>query len=188
MASALTTQTGTNLPTLSSEPPLSAKLSALLVSSESPVIGPNTASALQEWIDAPRPDLEPATIARIENMIARLSLATKERLVSGDEAKERLSLYWRALRDVPLADLGLAFDDVLKSSTFMPTPAEVRKAARAHTSRREYRLSRARHLIWLHRTNYVAPVPEVDLVKLEDLDDLVRAVEQTFPSKRNEAA
>ena len=109
---ATTTAQATSLSTHSSEPPLSDKLSALLTAKDSPVVGPITAMALREWLAAPRTDPDLPTAERVENMIARLSLATKERAVSEREAKERLDLYWRALRDVPLVDLGRAFDDI----------------------------------------------------------------------------
>ena len=139
--------TANSLPILSSPQPLSAKLSALINSGESPIVGPNTATELRNWLAIPEPQLEMPTEDRIDTMIARLSLATKERRSSYGEAKERLIIYWRALRDIPLVDLAAAFDELIKSQTFMPTPAEIRKAAFAFTAKRNFTRSRAKHLV-----------------------------------------
>ena len=151
------------------------------------MVGPNTAAALKEWLAAPRADLEPATMARVENMISRLSLATKERAVSKHEADERLNLYWRALSDLPLIDLAAAYDKILKTSTFMPTPAEIRSHATLHGARRNFLLSRARHLVWLHETQFIPPIPESERLSPDDLKTIVAAAEAKFPSKRDAA-
>ena len=177
-----TTAQATNLSTPSFEPPLSDKLSALLTALDSPVVGPITATALREWLAAPRIDPDLPTAERVENMIARLSLATKERAVSEREAKERLDLYWRALRDVPLIDLGRAFDDILKLATFMPTPAEVRSKAARYTALRSYRHSRAKHLVWLHNTRWTPPTPEGWAITAGELAQLKAGLAERFPS------
>lgn len=180
-----TTQPQTSRAILSCEPLLSDKLSALLVSSDSPVVGPNTVAELRAWIAVPRTEPDLPTMERVENLVARLSLATKERAASPAEAKERLDLYWRVLHDVPLIDLARAFDKILATMTFMPTPAEVRRAADRFTVMRSYRLSRARHLIWLHETQYVPPVD--DPVTAEDIAAIRAATEAQFPSERDAA-
>lgn len=182
-----TTAQATSLSTPSFEPPLSDKLSALLTAQDSPVVGPITAMALREWLAAPRTDPDLPTTDRVENMIARLSLATKERAVSEREAKERLDLYWRALRDVPLVDLGRAFDDILKSATFMPTPAEVRSKAARYTALRNFRHSRAKHLVWLHDTRWTAPIPEGQAIAAGELAELKAGLAEQFPSDREQA-
>ena len=184
---ATTTAQATSLSTHSSEPPLSDKLSALLTAKDSPVVGPITATALREWLAAPRIDPDLPTAERVENMIARLSLATKERAVSEREAKERLDLYWRALRDVPLVDLGRAFDDILKSATFMPTPAEVRSKAARYTALRNFRHSRAKHLVWLHDTRWTALIPEGQAIAAGELAELKAGLAEQFPSDREQA-
>jgi hypothetical protein len=150
-------------------------------------VGPITATALREWLAAPRIDPELPTPERVENMIARLSLATKERAVSEREAKERLDLYWRALRDVPLVDLGRAFDDILKSATFMPTPAEVRSKAARYTSLRNFRHSRAKHLVWLHENHWTPPIPVGEVITAEELAGLKAGLAEQFPSDRERA-
>lgn len=152
------TKIQTNLPTRRSEPPLSDRLSALLDSGDSPVIGPKSAAALQQWLDA-APVLDLITEARLDNLVSRLALATKERKLSDKEATERLDLFWSVLRGLPIVDLGLAAKDLLRTHTFMPAPAEVYRRAAAHRAKREYRKSRARHLIWKHGVEYRNPTP-----------------------------
>lgn len=122
---------------------------------------------------------------RIENLVARLALATKERQLSKIEAKERFDLYWRALSDVPLPDLAKAFDQILKTATFMPTPGEVRTIASRHTALRSFRESRARHLVWLHENKWQAPIAEEDLVRPEDIAAIKEQVAKQFPSNRD---
>lgn len=154
---ALAVQQTTNLPTHSSAPALSSKLSELLLSGDSPVVGPKTAGELQAYLDAPQPDWELPTPDRVQNLVSRMSLATAKSRISPEEAKETLDLYWRALKDIPIQHLGLAFDDLLKTATFMPKPAEIRAAALKYTARFDYLRSRARHLVWKHQMEYVAP-------------------------------
>lgn len=181
------TRTQTSPAILSLEPPLSDKLSALLLSGDSPVVGLNTSTDLRNWLAAPRDEPELPTVERMENLIARLSLATKERATSASEARERLDLYWRALRDIPLIDLGRAFDQLLRTMTFMPTPAEVRKAALRFTSKRGFMLSRARHLVWLHDTKFIAEVPPEQAISQAEMDEIKAAMAAKFPTERDAA-
>ena len=148
----------TSPPTRRSEPLLSDRLSELLDSGDSPVIGPKSAAALQQWLDA-APVLDLITEDRLDNLVAKLALATKERKLSDTEAKSRLDLFWSVLRGLPIVDLGLAAKDILRTHTFMPAPAEVYRRAAAHRAKREYRKSRARHLIWKHGVEYRNPTP-----------------------------
>lgn len=174
---AITTQQQMNPSTRPSESPLdarlSARLSALLASGETKVVGPKTAAALRAYLDGPWPDLPMPTPDRIDSMVSRLALATKERKLSDDEATERLELFWRVLRDLPLVDLAAAFDDLLRTSTFMPTPAEVYQRASSHRARREYRKSRARHLVWLHDREWRPPLKPEDMASPEEIAALL---------------
>ena len=140
---------------------MSDKLSALLSSGDSPVIGPNNAQALREWIaeaEAFEASLERPTEERVENMISRLATATAFRHTSTKEAREAHEVYWRTLRDTPLIDLAAAFNELIRTSTFMPKPAEIFAEAKRHTLRRAFRLSRARHLVWKHDVQWTPPV------------------------------
>lgn len=132
------------------------------------MVGPRSATALRAFAAEPEPPL--AERDQVEVMIGKLAMATAQPKVSDAEAGERLNLYWRALGDVPLVDLRQAFDDLLRMATFLPTPAEVRKAAMAHTGKRLYAKSRARFLAWKHDTEWK---PEGEQVKPEELRALM---------------
>lgn len=137
---------------------------------ESPVVGPKTATGLRTWIneaEAFEATLELPTRERIENMVGLLSTATAVRHTSTAEAKAALDLYWRALRVVPLADLNACFDDLLRRSTFLPKPAEIYAAANRITNLRRFRISRAKHLVWVHKHQWTPPVN--DRVTPEDI-------------------
>lgn len=151
---------------------LDAKLSELVLSSADPVVGPKTAGALRAFAAEPEPAL--AERDQVDVMIGKLAMATAQPKVSDAEAGERLNLYWRALGDIPLEDLRQAFDDLLRECTFLPTPAEVRKAAMRHSCRRLYAKSRARYLVWKHETEWE---PEGDTVRPEELRALMATVD-----------
>lgn len=159
----------------SSEPQLDDRLHALLRSGESKIIGPKTAATLRQWIieaEAYEASLERPTIERIENLIGRLSLATAKRKLADDEATEMHDLYWRALRNLPIIDLGAAFDELLRTATFLPVPAEIHTKAKAIGAARGYAISRAKHLVWRHEREYIPP--PADLVTAEELAEIKR--------------
>lgn len=123
---------------------------------------------------------------RIDVMVSRLSLATKERAASAAEAKERLDLYWRVLRDCAMGDLAKAFDDLLRTKTFMPTPAEVFAAAQTHKAKRDWCKSRARHLVWKHRQEYQKPIPDDQRITAEEFAALRAIVADCGESESKE--
>ena len=150
--------------TLTSAPSLPTKLHALLMSGDNPVVGPNTAKQLSEFAAAPEP--EPVRRDQVEVMIGKLAMATAQAKVSDAEASERLELYWLALRDLTADDLRAAFVEMVQTSKFLPTPAEVRTAALKVGAARRYAKSRARHLAWKHSIEWrppVAPIPESEI-------------------------
>jgi len=147
---------------------LDAKLSDLVLSSDSPVVGPKSASALRAFASEPEPPL--AERDQVDVMIGKLAMATAQPKVSDAEAGERLNLYWRALGDIPLIDLRQAFDHLLRTATFLPTPAEVRKAALGYAGKRLYAKSRARYLAWKHDVEWR---PEGETVNPEELRALL---------------
>lgn len=140
--------TTTNRQTLTLAPSLPDKLNALVMGTDSPIVGPNTASQLRAFAAEPEPPL--AEKGQVEVMIGKLALATAQGKTTQAEANERIELYWLALNDIPVADLRAAFAQLVKTSTFLPTPAEVRRAALLPGTRRRYAKSRAKHLAWLH--------------------------------------
>lgn len=147
------------------------KLNALLASDDLPVVGPVTAATLRDFADQPDPPA--ATQDQVEVMIGKLAMATAQPKVSDAEARERIELYWRALRDIPLADLHAAFDHLLKTARFLPTPAEVRQAAAPSLNRRLWLKFRAKRLVALHEREWREPF---EMVKPEDVQALLASV------------
>lgn len=144
------------------------KLTELLLSGDSPVVGPNTAAQLQAFADEPEPAAP--TQDQIDTLVGKLALATAQARVSDAEASARLEMYWLALRDLPIEDLRGGFVELLRNSTFMPTPAEVRSAAIQKGALRRYAKSRARHLVWKHEQEWK---PAGETVAPEDLRALM---------------
>jgi len=155
---------------LTSGLPLDAKLSALVLGSDSPVVGPHTAAALRTFAAEPEPPM--VTQDEVETMLAKLAMATAQAKLTDAETDERMSLYWLALKDLPVADLRAAFVDLLRTSKFLPTPAEIHKAASAKGSKRRHAKSRARHLVWLHERDWK---PVADVIPPEELAGLLAA-------------
>ncbi|WP_198136626.1 hypothetical protein [Novosphingobium aromaticivorans] len=143
------------------------KLNALVMSSDNPIVGPKTATQLRAFAAEPEP--ETATKDQVEVMIGKLAMATAQAKVSEAEASARLELYWLALSDIPVCDLRAAFVDLVRTSKFLPTPAEVRTAALLPGARRRYAKSRARHLAWLHDREWRAPIEAIRPDELEAL-------------------
>lgn len=146
---------------------MSDKLNELLLSGDSPVVGPKSAAALKAFAEEPEPPL--VTEDEVETMLAKLALATAQPKVSKEEAKERLAMYWLALRDLPVSDLRAAFVELLRTAKFLPTPAEVRSAAIRAGALRRYAKSRARHLAWKHEQEWHPAKDEVPPAELQAL-------------------
>ncbi|CAB5162420.1 hypothetical protein UFOVP152_27 [uncultured Caudovirales phage] len=153
--------------TLTSAPSLPAKLHGLLMSGDSPIVGPETARQLVEFAAAPEPEL--ARIDQVEVMIGKLAMATAQPKISPTEASERVELYWLALRDLPADDLRAAFLSIVRTAKFLPTPAEIRDAALKAGSARRYAKSRARHLAWKHSVEWQPPVTPISAGEIEQL-------------------
>lgn len=137
------------------------------MSGDNPVVGPKTARQLSEFAAAPEP--ESARRDQVEIMIGKLAIATAQTRVSEAEAAERIELYWLALRDLPADDLRGAFVDIVRTATFLPTPAEVRAAAMKVGAARRYAKSRARHLAWKHSIEWRPPVKPISDAEIEAL-------------------
>lgn len=126
------------------------------MSTESPVVGPNTAKVLGDFASMPEPEY--ATEADIEAMIGMLSLGKPKRQMSKEEAEANLGQYVQILAGSRKADLEAAYDEMLRSKTFMPTVSEVYESVKGFEARRRYRKSRARHLVAIHRREWSPPV------------------------------
>lgn len=144
-----------------------------MLGSDAPVVGPVSAKALREFSELPEPPQ--ASRDQIETMIGKLAIATAQPKVSQAEADERVELYWLALRDLPVDDLRTGFLDLVRTATFLPTPAEVRKAAINAGSVRRHAKSRARYLAWLHDRDW-RPAPD-GFVDAADVRALIAGAE-----------
>ena len=159
MATQIVVTAPTKSKTLTLGQSLPAKLQGLLMGTDSPIVGPNTAAQLAAFAAEPEPPL--ASREQVEVMIGKLALATAQPKATDAEAGERLDLYWRALNDIPVCDLRAAFAELLKTAKFLPTPAEVRKAAMVPGASRRYAKSRARHLAWKHSVEWQPPIASI---------------------------
>lgn len=147
--------------------PLPDKLKELLLSGDSPVVGPNTAAQLTAYAAQPEPPLPDE--GQVETMIGKLAMATAQAKVSQREADARHEMYWLALRDLPVDDLRGAFVELVQTATFLPTPAEVRRAAISKGALRRYAKSRARHLVWKHRQEWRPATESVPIDQIQTL-------------------
>jgi len=164
----------TNLPATATNPKtptfalsLSDKLTALVLGSDSPIIGPQSANELRQFAAQPEPPC--AERGQVETMIGKLAIATAQPKTSQAEADARLELYWLALQDLPLCDLRAGFMELVKTATFLPTPAEVRTAVVSAGSQRRYAKVRARYLVMLHDTKWKPPIPESGMVNPDEV-------------------
>jgi hypothetical protein len=132
-----------------------------------PTIGPKSVEVLEQFVQAARPPMPERE--QVEVMIAKLSLATASQKRSVEEETERLELYWLTLRIYPLVDLRSAFIRLLRTCKFMPTPAEIDTVVQEEGYGRRRRIARAKHLIQIHKREYVPPQEYVTALELEDL-------------------
>lgn len=124
-----------------------------------------------------------ASIDDIDQHVSALSLASKERPLTKQDAKARLDIYARALRDVTKADLARGTDDLLRSVTFMPTPAEILKAANRYAAKREFAHFRAREILRAH-AKWEPPLKDEDRATPEDIAAIKQQVAARFASNR----
>lgn len=177
--------TNRNLAIPTSRQPLNDKLTALLRSNEMPTLGPKSAEALRQWVSS-RPTLPTATMDDVERQVTVLSAGLKERAgTTTKDASLKFELFYRVLSDIPLVDLLKGVDDLLRVTTFMPAPAELRAAAYRYTARREHAYFRARDLVRHHERHYSAPVADEDRVKPEEIDAIKAQVAARFTSERD---
>lgn len=136
---------------------LSELLGRALTLSEMPVVGPVSADALREYVAQsapPCPDVD-----QVGTMLTKLSLAMPKAHTSEIEAKERLDIYWQALRTYALPDLQQAFTVLLRTCRFFPTIAEIEAAVAPIRARRLARVNRADLLIMKHEREWREPQP-----------------------------
>lgn len=106
-------------------------------------------------------------------MIGRLALATAQAKLSENEADERMDAYWLALHDIPLEDLRWAYAELVKTATFLPTPAEIRAKAQYPGLMRAFRRARAQMLLTKHDREWSEPV---EYIRPEEIEQVKAAV------------
>lgn len=166
---------------------MNSKLKELLRSGDSPIVGPNTANELRAFV-ANAPVLALAEPEDFEKALSILSLATASKRLSDAEAKEQIKIHRKLNCDLTARDLDRAVVKLGRESTFMPTPAEIRKAALSFANKRAFALNRARHLIWLHEQHYEPPLDPADQVRPEDIAGLLAQIAEDNPSQRSDDA
>ncbi len=130
--------------------------------------GPKTAARFRAFAAEPEP--RAATEGEIDALVVRMAGVTATRKgVTVMEVGEKLKAYREALAGVPYVDLRAAYSALLKSSKFLPTPAEFRTAADRVGSPRKYAKSRAKHLAWRHDVEWRPPVEAVPVEELRAL-------------------
>lgn len=176
----------TDLKTRTSPPSLSERLHALLLSGESPIIGPVSAAELRTYIEA---HVQPAyaTQQDVDHHVGLLSLATKERRPTPAEANARIELHWSALKGCTRVDLARGTQHLVNTMTFMPTPAELRASVRLSRAKREYPIGRASYLVMLHERQYVAPIEPANQLTVEGFKQFRQELAAIFPTEREGA-
>lgn len=177
--------TTTSPKTLSSAPRLNSKLKELLLSGDSIVVGPKNCRELRAFVKN-APELPLAQPEDFERALSTLSLATSGKRLSAAEAKEQIKIHRKLNCDLTANDLARAVVKLGRTSTFMPTPAEIRKAALSFANKRAFALNRAKHLIWLHETRWEPPIDPADQVRPEDLAGLIAKIDEAFPTERTD--
>lgn len=137
-----------------------------------PIVEPVDAGRLRDYlVDSapPTPERE-----QVESMIGRLAIAMPSARISDDEARERLRLYWSALRDHALPDLQAAFGVLLKRCQFFPTIAEIEDVITPIRAKRERRRRAASMLVLKHDREW-RPADE-DFVAVQDVAALLASM------------
>lgn len=155
------------------------KLERLVNGSDNPVVGPKTALALGEFANLPEPPF--ATEGDIGEMVAMLSMGKPKRPMTDEEAKANLIQYKQILTGARKADLDAAYEELLRTKTFMPTVAEVYECVKGFEARRRFRKSRARHLVALHEREWAPPIEKMTA---EDLAEVMQDIERLAEKMR----
>lgn len=152
-----------------SKPSLPEKLSALVNGNDSlvtmPVVGPESAKALQAFFDHPEPPL--ADRDWIESQIAILRVKPS-RSMSAMDGKMLVETFVNVLLAYPRADLGYAVGRLMLESKWFPDVSEIVKLAEFAASQRAAKKHQAWKLLHKHKTEWTPPIAEEDLCKPED--------------------
>ena len=161
-----------------SEPFLETRLCELLDRRDSfndmPVVGPRTAAALQEFIDAIPPGLPDRSDC--DRLVGLLANALPKQRGSDIEASALLDQYWLGLQDIPLDGLRFAYLRVLKDDRWFPTVARIREMARgSKVDLYRVRCRVAQALLTKHRREWSEPAG--DMASPEQVAEIRRMIE-----------
>lgn len=187
---------GTRYRTAWCEPVYGARLSAALEEAERnvgdmniPIIGPAEATEAYQAIRTFEAGLRERTPdAEITRMLTKLSVVFPDRRLSERELDARFGLYCDELRDIPGDILGRAMRQAIRTLTFFPAVAEIRKLAEPDLIKRRWRLATLRRLVAKHERDYEPPIPESELCRPEDVQQILAEVAAAYPSRRQEGA
>lgn len=140
-------------------------------SSEMPVVGPKSAAALREFIEHPEPPV--ATEDWIEAQIGTLSIKPHRKATVADMAMI-LKTYVAVLSEYPRADLGYAFGRLLRENKWFPDISEILAHADYCRNVRSRKKVQAKVLLMKHESEWIAPIPEDQRVKPEEVAALIK--------------
>lgn len=135
-----------------------------------PVVGPKSAATLREYVQHPEPPL--ATEDWIEAQIALLSIKPHRKATVADMAM-MLKAYVAVLSEYPRVDLGYAFGRLLREERWFPDVSQIVELADYCRRTRKFRRSQAEMLISKHEREWLAPIPEDQVVKPEEVAALI---------------
>lgn len=135
-----------------------------------PIVGPKSAAALREFIEHPEPPV--ATEEWIEAQIGTLSIKPHRKATVADMAMI-LKTYVAVLAQYPRADLGYAFGRLLRESKWFPDISEILVHADYCRNTRSCKKVQAKVLLMKHEREWIAPIPEDQIVKPEEVAALV---------------
>lgn len=184
MGTEITTTSNQNSLTAWRKPSLSDDLDALVNSRSSyndlPVISPEQAAALAEFVEYPEPPIveEPWLEAQIGTFMIK-----PQRGRSNMEWKLLLEVYVNNLRTYSRVDLGYAFGRLMRESKWFPDISEIIALADYAVAKRKARRLRAEMALMKHKHQYEPPIPDDQLVTPEDIERIKAEVEAEFAAK-----
>jgi hypothetical protein len=146
-----------------------------------PIITPEQRQAVPDALEAVRHSLIGSTLEQVEAVLGTISIALPKRQ-NEIEAEAMVKIYAAALDDIPpdiLQDAGI---DAIKTLSFFPKVAELRKLASPELYRRKAMLHRIEQLA--HKFDHEYRPPIDDPVRPEDFAKLRKRLEGRFPSRR----
>ena len=135
-----------------------------------PVIGPNSAAKLREFVDHPEPPMP--TESWCESQIAGMSLMS-HKARSDIETKMLVDIYVPIMLEHSQPDLTYAINHIMRKNIFFPAQAEIVALAEFAKGRRDAKKYRAKALIFKHEMEWQKPIPDDQLISPDDVKKLL---------------